>query len=130
LIRKVAPVTPLVGLTIETLLLSLPAVGYLIYLEASGAGAFLRLSFKTDMLLIAAALVTALPLLLFTTGSRRIHLSTAGILQYTSPTCAFLLAVFIYGEPFRAAQILTFALIWTAVGIYSIDSAVYHRRGG
>ncbi len=128
LIRKVAPVTPLVGLTIETLLLCLPAVGYLIYLEADGAGAFLRISLKTDVLLIAAALVTALPLLLFTTGCRRIHLSTAGILQYTSPTCAFFLAVFIYEEPFRAAHILTFALIWTAVIIYSIDSVIYHRR--
>jgi len=128
LIRKIAPVTPLVGLAIETLLLSLPAVGYLIHLEADGAGAFLRNSLKTDMLLIAAALVTALPLLLFTTGCRRIHLSTAGILQYTSPTCAFFLAVVIYAEPFRAAQILTFALIWTAVIIYSIDSIIYHRR--
>ena len=80
------------------------------------------------MLLMAAALVTALPLLLFTTGSRKIHLSTAGILQYTSPTCAFLLAVFIYHEPFRAAHVLTFALIWTAVIIYSIDSVIYHHR--
>lgn len=128
LIRKVAPVTPLVGLTIETLMLSLPAAGYLIFLAADGVGAYLRISIKTDVLLMCAALMTALPLLLFTTGSRRIHLSTAGILQYTSPTCAFFLAVFIYHEPFREAQILTFAMIWTAVGIYSIDSVIYHRR--
>jgi chloramphenicol-sensitive protein RarD len=100
LIRKVAPVNPLVGLTIETLLLCLPAVGYLIYLDTDGAGAYLRISLKTDVLLMCAALMTALPLLLFTTGSRRIHLSTAGILS----------------------------LIWTAVIIYSIDSVFYHRR--
>lgn len=128
LIRKVAPVTPLVGLTIETLLLFLPAVGYLIYLDADGAGAYLRISLKTDVLLMCAALVTALPLLLFTTGSRRIHLSTVGILQYTAPTCAFFLAVFIFDEPFRTAQTWTFVLIWTALIIYSTDSVIYYRR--
>ena len=130
LIRKVAPVNALVGLTVETLLLAFPAIAYLIYLDAAGAGAFLRINVGTDLLLISAALVTALPLLLFTFGARRIHLATLGILQYTAPSCTFFLAVFIYREPFQGAQIWTFVLIWAALIIYSADSVLYYRRGG
>ncbi len=128
LIRKVAAVNALVGLTIETLLLSLPAVVYLGTLYVDGSGAFLRIDGRTDILLMCAALVTALPLLLFTIGARRIHFSTVGILQYIAPSCTFLLAVFVYREPFRAAQLWTFMLIWTALLLYSIDSVVYFRR--
>ena len=111
LIRKVAPVNALVGLTVETLLLSVPAAGYLVYLHVNGSGAFLQGPMRIDVLLMCAALVTALPLLLFTTGARKIHFITIGILQYIAPSCTFLLALFIYNEPFRGAQLLTFALI-------------------
>jgi chloramphenicol-sensitive protein RarD len=128
LIRKVVSVNALVGLTIETLLLSLPAVAYLGYHYIDGSGAFLRSDGRTDILLMCAALVTALPLLLFTTGARKIHFSTVGILQYIAPSCTFLLAVFVYREPFRTAQLWTFMLIWTALLLYSIDSVVYFRR--
>ncbi len=128
LIRKVASVNALVGLTIETLLLSLPAVIYLGTLYAHGRGAFLRIDTRTDVLLMCAALATALPLLLFTTGARRIHFSTIGILQYIAPSCTFLLAVFVYREPFLPAQMWTFVLIWAALLIYSVDSVVYFRR--
>jgi chloramphenicol-sensitive protein RarD len=72
--------------------------------------------------------VTALPLLLFTTGARRLHLSTVGILQYIAPSCTFLLAVFVYREPFQTTQLLTFILIWTALIIYSADSVRVYRR--
>ena len=130
LVRKVAPVNALVGLTVETLLLSLPAIGYLVYLDSQGAGAFLRMDIKTDVLLMSAALVTALPLLLFTFGARRIHLATLGILQYIAPSCTFVLAVFVYNEPFRLAQLWTFVLIWAALIIYSTDSVLYYRRHG
>ncbi len=130
LVRKIAPVNALVGLTVETLLLSLPAIAYLVYLDSHGAGAFLRIDTKTDVLLMLAALVTALPLLLFTIGARRIHLATLGILQYIAPSCTFLLAVFVYNEPFRLAQVWTFVLIWTALLIYSADSVLYYRRRG
>ncbi|MDZ7581221.1 MAG: EamA family transporter RarD [Deltaproteobacteria bacterium] len=128
LIRKVVSVNALVGLTIETLLLSLPAVIYIGSLYVHGSGAFLRIDGRTDILLMCAALVTALPLLLFTIGARKIHFSTVGILQYIAPSCTFLLAVFVYREPFRAAQLWTFMLIWTALLLYSIDSVVYFRR--
>jgi chloramphenicol-sensitive protein RarD len=128
LIRKVVSVNALVGLAIETLLLSFPAAAYLVYLHAGSAGAFLRVDARTDLLLMCAALVTALPLLLFTTGARKINFSTVGILQYIAPSCTFLLAVFVYREPFRAAQLWTFVLIWIALLLYSVDSVLYYRR--
>ena len=128
LIRKVAPVSALVGLTVETMLLCLPAIGYLVYIDAMGHGSFFRLNVQSDGLLMGTALVTAIPLLFFTTGARLLHLSTIGILQYIAPSCTFLLAVFVYREPFQTTQLLTFVLIWSALIIYSIDSVRAYRH--
>jgi len=127
LIRKTAPVGSLVGLTVETMLLTIPAVGYLVYLDRVGRGAFLHIGLGVDLLLMAAALVTALPLVLFTRGARRLRLATMGFLQYIAPTGTFLLAVFLWGEPLSSSQLLTFALIWTALAIYSTDSVRTYR---
>jgi chloramphenicol-sensitive protein RarD len=128
LIRKVAPVSALVGLTVETMLLTLPAAIYLIHLDARGGGSFLRMGASMSLLLTGTALVTALPLLLYTTGARKIHFTTVGLLQYIAPSCTFLLAVFVYGEPFRKTQLLTFVLIWSALAIYTVDLIRHHRR--
>jgi chloramphenicol-sensitive protein RarD len=122
LIRKVAPVGSLVGLTVETLLLSIPALVYLFYLDNQGAGNIFRVSLKLDLLLMGCALATAIPLLFFTLGARRLYLSTVGFLQYIAPSCMFLLAVFLFHEPFAKAQVVTFIFIWTALAIYSTDS--------
>ncbi len=130
LIRKVAPVGALVGLTLETLLMCGPALTYLFYINTNGGGAFFRTGTRIDLLLMAAALVTAFPLLLFTEGARRIHFSTVGILQYLAPSCTFILAVFIYGEPFSVAKLWTFILIWIALIIYSTDSILNFRKHG
>lgn len=127
LIRKIAPVGALVGLSVETLFLSPVALGYLLYLYINRRGAFLHISWHIDLLLMGAALLTALPLLLFTMGARRIHLSTLGFIQYTTPTCTFFLAVFYYHEPFDTAQLITFCLIWVALAVYSTDAFV-HRH--
>ena len=130
LIRKVAPVGALIGLTVETLLLLLPALGYLVYFDTIGVGVFLRVNIKTDVLLLCAALITAPPLLFFTMGARRLHLATVGILQYIAPSCTFLLAIFVYHEPFQMTQLWTFVLIWSALVIYSTDSVRYYRKAG
>ena len=130
LIRKVAPVGSLVGLTVETLLLSIPALVYLFYLDSRGQGSIFRVSLKTDLMLMGCALVTAIPLLLFTLGARRLYLSTVGLLQYIAPSCMFVLAVFLFREPFSSAQVVTFILIWTALAIYSTDSVRYYRGKG
>jgi chloramphenicol-sensitive protein RarD len=124
LIRKIIPVGSLVGLSIETLLLSVPASIWLFYLNHSGAGTFLHSGGILDVILIGSALVTAVPLLLFTQGARRLNLSTVGFLQYIAPTCMFLLGVFVFKEPFAKEQIISFILIWTALAVYSLDSVI------
>jgi chloramphenicol-sensitive protein RarD len=128
LIRKVAPVGPLVGLSIETMLLTTPAAVYLIHLGAKGSGSFLRGSVRIDLLLLGTSVLTAVPLTFFTAGARRINLSTLGLLQYIAPTGMFLLAVFYYHEPFSRVQVWTFIMIWTALAIYSTDSVIFFRR--
>jgi chloramphenicol-sensitive protein RarD len=128
LIRKVAPVSSLVGLTVETLLLTAPGVIYLVMLEFQAASALFHASRSLDMLLIGTGVFTAVPLLFFNLGARRINLSTVGLMQYIAPSGMFLLAVLVYGEPFTAAQVWTFVLIWTALAIYSIDSVRTYRR--
>lgn len=128
LIRKVAPVGALVGLSIETMFMLVPAAAYLIYLESQGSASFLRGSVSIDLLLLGTAVLTAVPLTCFTAGARRINLTTVGLLQYMAPTLIFLLAVFYYHEPFAAAQVRTFIMIWIALIIYSTDSMIYYRR--
>ena len=130
LIRKIAPVGALVGLTVETLLLSIPALIYLFYLDRLGHGSIFRVSLKLDLMLMGCSVVTALPLLFFTLGARRLYLSTMGLLQYLAPSCMFVLAVFLFREPFTSAQVVTFILIWTALAVYSTDSVRYYRHNG
>lgn len=128
LIRKVAPVSAITGLTVETLILTIPALIYLVLLTVSGSGAFGQKGITTDLFLVGTALVTAIPLLLFTLGARRLPLSTMGFLQYIAPTCIFFQGVFLYHEPFTRAQAVTFVLIWAALAIYSADSFLFYRR--
>jgi len=130
LIRKVVPVSSLVGLTVETMLLSFPALIYLVYLDTKGMGSIFRVSYGMDLLLMGASLVTAVPLLFFTLGARRILLSTVGLLQYIAPSGMFLLAIFAFNETFSMAQVWTFVFIWTALAIYTTDSIRYYRRNG
>lgn len=128
LIRKIADVGSLVGLTIETLLLSFPALIYLIYLDRSAIGTFGSESLAVDLLLIGTALVTALPLLLFNIAAKRLTLTTVGFLQYIGPTCMFLLGVFVYGEKMVIAQVICFICIWSALAVYSLDNWKEYRK--
>lgn len=121
LLRKTVHADAVVGLTFETAALAPLAVGLLLRQEHLGVGALGHRGLTMDLLLVAAGLVTAVPLILFTLGVRRIPLSTAGLLQYIAPTCTFLLAVLLYGEPFTPTHALSFGLIWTALVIYSLD---------
>jgi chloramphenicol-sensitive protein RarD len=128
LIRKVAPVGSLVGLTVETLLLTPIAAAGLVYFETQGAAALFHSGAILDLLLLGTGVFTAVPLLFFNLGARRINLSPLGLLQYIAPSCMFLMAVLLYGEPLTVPQFLTFALIWAALAIYSIDSVRSYRR--
>ncbi|MFO7644222.1 MAG: EamA family transporter RarD [Desulfosarcina sp.] len=122
LVRKVAPVGALVGLTVETLLLTVPAGIWVFHLHQTGAGTFLQATSQTDLLLLGTGVITATPLLLFNLGAKRITLATLGFIQYTAPTGMFLLGITLFGEPFSRTQALTFGLIWAALAIYSWDT--------
>lgn len=127
LIHKMISVLPLPGLCIETFLLSIPAFGYLYLLHSKGGGAMLNISLTTDLLLICTCLLTGLPLLFFTIGTKRCSLTTVGFMQYIAPCCSFLLAVFYYKEPFSSEKLITFVMIWLALGLYTIDSLNQYR---
>jgi chloramphenicol-sensitive protein RarD len=122
LIRKQTQVGSLAGLGIETMFLTPLALIYLLWLEQSGVGSFGHMGLQIDVLLVLAGVVTATPLMLFAAAARRIRLSTIGLLQYIAPTGHFVLAVWIYNEPFTAAHLVTFGCIWVALGLYSWES--------
>ena len=127
LLRKTAHVGPLIGTAAETLIL-LP-IG--LYLVAMGLWHEAHAPAITGhWWLPLSGIVTIVPLLWFAAATRRLRLATIGIIQYISPTCNFLLAVFLYGEPFDRVHLVTFCLIWTAVIIYSADSLrAYWQEG-
>jgi chloramphenicol-sensitive protein RarD len=126
LLRKLAPVGPLIGLAVETGLLLPLAGGYLAWAVASGRSAFLAGHPTLDLLLLLAGPVTAVPLLCFAGAARRLPLSTLGFLQYLSPTLQFLLAVLVYGEPFDRSRAVAFGFIWTALAVFAVHSARRH----
>lgn len=126
LLRKLAPVGAFAGLLIETLLLLPLAAGFLISLAAKDRGVFLKSAGGLDVLLVLSGPLTAIPLLCFAAAARRLPLSALGFLQYLSPTIQFLLAVLVYDEPFDAARLGAFMMIWTAVAMVAIHTA---RRG-
>jgi chloramphenicol-sensitive protein RarD len=130
LVRKMAPVGSLVGLAVETLLLTGPGVIYLLVLEARGTGAFLHGRPLLDLFLVGTSVVTAVPLLFFNLGAKRIKLATLGLMQYIGPSGMFLSALWIFGEPFSPDQLWTFLLIWVALAVYSVDSLRAYRMAG
>lgn len=122
LIRKRISVGGVMGLTVETLLLAPLAVAYLAYGFSQGTQAFLNRGLSLDFLLLAAGPMTALPLIFYVAGVRRLRYATIGLMQYIVPSLTFLLAVFLYDEPFGRVQLLSFVLIWAALLLYSIDT--------
>jgi chloramphenicol-sensitive protein RarD len=118
LIRKVAAIDALGGLTVETALLAAPALAVLLL---SPEPVFGR-GTQTDVLLVLAGAVTAAPLLMFAAAARRLRYATMGLLQYIAPTLQFLEAVILFREPLRAVHIVTFALIWTGCALYALGS--------
>jgi chloramphenicol-sensitive protein RarD len=128
LVKKAAPLGSLYGLTLETGLLFLPALIYLVYSGQVGQGAFLHTGAGSDLLLVGAGLMTTVPLLMFSSAVRRIPLSLAGILQYITPTLQFLCGVLIYREPFTSAQLIGFGIVWGALIIFVMEGFLALRR--
>jgi chloramphenicol-sensitive protein RarD len=128
LMRKLAPLGSLEGLTLETLALAFPAGGFLLWLELTNAGHFGHVPLSMDLLLAGAGIVTAVPLLLFASAARLLPLSTMGVLQFISPTLQFLLGAIFFGEPLHLGRLWGFALIWAAVALFARDGLASTRR--
>lgn len=122
LLRKQTRLSGTTGLFLEVALLSPFALGYLGWLARDGKLSFLCLDRTTDLLLMAAGVITALPLLWFLEAARRLPLSTMGFLQFLSPTFQLLIAVVLFGEPFPIAARWSFVWIWIGLILFSIDS--------
>jgi chloramphenicol-sensitive protein RarD len=128
LLKKTAPLGALPGLVIETAVLVPPALLLLLTHEHRGVGAFGHAGVATTVWLAGTGVVTALPLLLFAAGARRVNLSTLGLLQYSSPTLGLLIGVCFYREPFPRPRQIGFAIVWAALALYWGEGAWRRRR--
>lgn len=126
--RKATPVDPLDGLLVETGLLFPVAAAAVAWWSASGVAGFSAASLGRDALLMAAGPVTAVPLVLFAAGARRIRLSTLGFLQYLAPTLMLLVATLVYGEPFTLIDGITFVCLWSALVIVALEGQMTRVR--
>lgn len=128
LIRKKLAVDAVTGLFYESLLLLPLALWYWIQFADSSTANLWHNSWQLNSYLIAASLVTTVPLLCFIAGARRLQLSTMGFFQYIGPSCMFVFGVWLYHEPFVAGRLLTFGLIWLALLLYTVDAWHFSRQ--
>lgn len=121
LVRKVLAIAPMVGLAVETLLITPATLLLVIYWGITGAGTF-GTSLALTLLFVGAGVVTSMPLLWFNNAAKRLRLSTLGFFQYLAPSVQLVLGVFLYQEPFTPTHAVTFGFIWTALLLYSVTS--------
>lgn len=127
-LRKTAKIDALLGLAAETLILAVPATLALGALAWRGELMALRAGDQTALLLLATPLVTAVPLLWYTEGARRLPLKTLGVIQYVSPTCQFLLAALVFHETVSGAHLASFGFVWAGLALYTADGLRLNAR--
>jgi chloramphenicol-sensitive protein RarD len=128
LVKKLAPLGSLYGLTLETGIVFPLALIYLTFVEFTGTGSFLHDGALTNILLIGTGIITSVPLLLFASAARQIPLTMIGILQYIAPTMQFLIGVFLYHEIFDQTRMVGFGLVWLALIIFWLENYLANRR--
>ncbi len=121
LAKKQLPIGPNQGFLLEVLILLLPALAYVGYLTTTGQGHFMVGDSHDTWLLLGCGVVTAVPLILYANGAKQLRLTTIGVLQYVAPTMIFLVAVFVFKEPFGHARMVAFPMIWGALVLYTIS---------
>lgn len=127
LVKKLAPLGSLHGLTLETAILLPAALSYLLWRQGQGGGAFLHSGRLSDMLLVGAGPVTTVPLLLFSASARRIPLSLLGVLQYISPVLQFSIGVLVYHEAFTRARFVGIGTVWLALILFAAEGYLVGR---
>jgi chloramphenicol-sensitive protein RarD len=128
LIRKQVEIDSITGLMMETMLLFPIAAAWLLAMHMRGDTIFLRAGMRPDLLLIGAGIITLLPLVFFAIAARRLRFSTLGLMSYIAPSGHFLIGVFMYQEPFAAADAVTFACIWAGLALYTTDMWLQYRK--
>lgn len=128
LLKKIAPLPAIEGLSLETAGVFLPALAFILFHEFRGTGAFGHVNFPTTFFLALSGIITVIPLVFFGAGAPKVPLTTIGILQYIAPTLQFLIGVFVYDEPFSSHQLIGFSIIWAALIFYSIESLSAMRK--
>ena len=128
--KKKLHINPFVSITLETLLVMPLALWYVMNLYLSGEGHFLMGNAAMNWLFVGAGIVTAIPLVLFSTGANNLPLNVLGFCQYLSPSLSLLLGIFLYHEPFSTVQLAGFATIWTALLLFSLSDFREQRRKG
>jgi chloramphenicol-sensitive protein RarD len=122
LVKNRVPLEPVPGLTAEGFLLGPLAIVFIVGLQITGAGTFTGHGVGHALLLMAAGPVTAIPLLLFAAGARRLPLATLGVLQYLNPTLQFLWGVVVAGEPMPVSRWIGVSLVWAALVVFTVDA--------
>ncbi|KOE84932.1 chloramphenical resistance permease RarD [Vibrio alginolyticus] len=128
LLRKKVALDAQTGLFIETLVMLPAAAIYLLFIADSATSNMATNPTSLNILLVAAGVITTLPLLCFTGAATRLKLSTLGFFQYIGPSLMLLLAVWVYGEAFTSDKAITFAFIWGALVLFSFDGLTYKRK--
>lgn len=128
LIRKTVAVEAVAGLAAETLLVASLGLVFLVWMNHAGQGAFVHDGWMVSLLLVGAGVITAIPLMLFAFGARKIRYSTVGLIQFLQPTLQLLIGVFIYHELFTRTDLLGFSLIWVALVIYAVEGLRRQRQ--
>jgi chloramphenicol-sensitive protein RarD len=128
LVKKIAGVAAVEALTVETLVLFLPAAGYLVWLRGDGGATFGSGGPAHTLLLASTGVITAVPLLCFAGAANRLPLTTVGLLQYLTPVLQFLCGVTVFHETMPPARWAGFALIWAALAVFTVDAVRHQRR--
>ncbi len=126
--KKTLPVGPTQGFFLEILVLTIPALLMLGWFESRGTSHFIHTGWQDTGLLMGSGLVTAIPLILYANGAKLLRLSTIAVMQYSAPTMIFLIAVFVFKEPFGMAKLTAFGFIWAALIIYTWSLIKAHRE--
>ncbi len=128
LLKKKAKLGGLESFSLESLILSFPALGYIIFLIFTKQSSFGTIDVKTNLLLLGAGLATGLPLILYNLATKKITLTTIGMLQYFSPTLQLLIGIYIFKEAFPMDKLLGFVIIWIALIVYTSELIYFNKK--
>jgi len=128
LVRKISSLESIEGLCVETGFQTLPAAAIILFWQTNGTSSFFTVNSFTSIMMIGAGAATAMPLILFAAGARKVTMTTLGILQYLAPTLQFLIGVLVYNEAFSGDRAVGFIIVWIALAIYTAELLLHSKK--